>query len=106
MQQEPLVLLGGHTCDARIFGPQISEFSKDRMVVVPLYRMTGRIVPEYIRDCCRRGFGRFLARWNCCTRSPDRVTRIALISTNALSDTPRIFAREADITKARACAIC
>ena len=35
MQQEPLVLLGGHMCDARIFGPQISEFSKDRMVVVP-----------------------------------------------------------------------
>ena len=48
MQQEPLVLLGGHMCDARIFGPQISEFSKDRMVVVPPVT-TGRSVPEYIR---------------------------------------------------------
>ena len=33
-------------CDARIFGPQISE--KDRMVVLPPV-MTGRSVPEYIR---------------------------------------------------------
>ena len=34
---------------------------------------------------------------------PDRVTRIALIATNALADTPQeSAAREADITKARA----
>ena len=76
MQQEPLVLLGGHMCDARIFGPQISEFSKDRMVVVPPV-MTGRSVPEYIRGLLiscpqnlrlRDMIWAVLARWNCCTR--------------------------------------
>ena len=111
MRQEPLVLLGGHMCDARIFGPQISEFSKDRMVVVPPV-MTGRSVPEYIRGLLDQlpakfavagydlgGFGAM----ELLHKVPDRVTRIALISTNALADTPQeSAAREADITKARA----
>ena len=96
MQHEPLVLLGGHMCDARIFGPQISEFSKDRMVVVPPV-MTGRSVPEYIRGLLNQlpakfavagydlgGFGAM----ELLHKVPDRVTRIALISTNALADTP------------------
>ena len=111
MQQEPLVLLGGHMCDAGIFSPQISEFSKDRMVVVPPV-MTGRSVPEYIRGLLDQlpaklavagydlgGFGAM----ELLHKVPDRVTRIALISTNALSDTlQESAAREADITKARA----
>ena len=93
-------------CDARIFGPQISEFSKDRMVVVPPV-MTGRSVPEYIRGLLNQlpakfavagydlgGFGAM----ELLHKVPDRVTRIALISTNALADTPQeSAAREADI---------
>jgi len=111
MQQEPLVLLGGHMCDARIFGPQISEFSKDRMVIVP-HVMTGRSLAEYVRgllDQLPRKFavvgyemGGFAAM-ELLHKVPDRVTRIALISTNALADTPQdSAARETDITKARA----
>ena len=74
--------------------------------------MIGRSVPEYIRGLLDQlpakfavagydlgGFGAM----ELLHKVPDRVTRIALISTNALADTPQeSAAREADITKARA----
>ena len=111
MQQEPLVLLGDPMCDARICGPPISEFSKDRMVVVPPV-MTRRSVPEYIIDLLELLHPKFAVAGNdfggfgpmaLLHKVPDRVSRIALISTNALADTPQeSAAREADITKARA----
>lgn len=111
MQQEPLVLLGGHMCDARIFTPQISEFSKERMVIVPPV-MSGRSIPDYIRgilDHLPRKFavagydlGGFGAM-EMLHKAPDRISRIALIAMHALADTPQeSAAREADITKARA----
>lgn len=76
MQQEPLVLLGGYMCDARIFDPQISEFSKDRMVILPP-AMTGRSMPDYIRglldhlppDLQLLGMiWVVLGPWNCCIK--------------------------------------
>ena len=97
MQQEPLVLLGGHMCDARIFMPQISEFSKERMVIVPPV-MSGRSIPDYIRgilDHLPRKFavagydlGGFGAM-EMLHKAPDRISRIALIATHALVDTPQ-----------------
>lgn len=111
MQQEPLVLLGGYMCDARIFDPQISEFSKDRMVILPP-AMTGRSMPDYIRGLLDHLPPRFavagydlggFGAMELLHKVPDRVTRIALTATNVLADTPQeSAAREADITKARA----
>ena len=80
------------------------------VVVLPV--MTGRSVPECIRALLDQlpakfavagydlvGFGAM----ELLHKVPDRVTRIALISTNALADTPQeSAAREADIAKARA----
>ena len=96
MQQESLVLLGGYMCDARIFDPQISEFSQDRMVILPP-AMTGRSMPDYIRGLLDHLPPRFavagydlggFGAMELLHKVPDRVTRIALIATNALADTP------------------
>lgn len=107
---DPLVVLPGFMQDARSFMPQIVELGKDRQIVLP--RLVGETVEQMslsaIPDLPRRfalighGLGGDVA-FDILRRLPEAVTRIALVSTDALPEPPAIAARrEARLVSARA----
>ena len=103
---EPLVLLMGKFCDARLFEAQISEFSRTRMVIVaPIFY--GDRVTDYAQDVLAQlppkfailghDLGGFVAM-EILRKAPERVLRFGVMSSNALADTPQDAAvRENDI---------
>ena len=107
---EPVLLLPGLANDARIFFHQLVTLSLSRPVtVLPLM---GALVEDMslavLRDAPARfalaghGLGGTVAL-DVVRRAPDRVTRIILISTDPLSETPQAAAaREARMVQARA----
>ena len=107
---EPLLLLPGLANDARIFFHQLVTLSLSRPVtVLPLM---GALVEDMslavLRDApahfalAGHGLGGTVAL-DVVRRAPDRVTRIILISTDPLSETPQAAAaREARMVQARA----
>lgn len=108
---EPLVLLPGMMCDARLFGPQIAELSSDTAVMVaPITK--GERVEEIASNLLDQLPKRFalgglsmggIVAMEVFRRAPDRVTRLALMDTNPLAETPQIAtAREPQIVAARA----
>ncbi|WP_370212539.1 alpha/beta fold hydrolase [Roseovarius sp.] len=109
--QEPLVLLPGLLCDARVFGPQLTALSRDMAVTVaPITRgeRVEEIASELLDVLPRKsaiaglGLGGVVAM-EILRRAPERVTRIALMDTSALSETPQSSADlEPLLTKARA----
>ncbi|AXI47426.1 alpha/beta hydrolase [Sulfitobacter sp. SK012] len=109
--KEPLVLLPGMMCDARLFGPQIAELSADTAVMVAPVTGGDRIeeIASGLLDALPRRFALAglsmggIVAMEILRRAPDRVTRIALMDTNPLAETPVIAAnREPQIVKARA----
>ncbi|MFK7874681.1 MAG: alpha/beta fold hydrolase [Paracoccaceae bacterium] len=107
---EPLVLLPGLMCDARLFGPQIAELSSEFSVMVcPITQ--GERVEEIASTLLDQLPTRFalaglsmggIVAMEILRRAPDRVSRLALISTNPLSETPQVAAmREPQMVKAR-----
>jgi pimeloyl-ACP methyl ester carboxylesterase len=107
---DPLVILPGFMQDARGFLPQIAHLGTDRQIVLP--PTPGETVEQMslsaIRDLPRRfallghGLGGDVAV-DILRRLPEAVTRIALISTDPLSEPPAIAAaREARLVAARA----
>ena len=108
---EPLVLVPGMMCDARMFIHQIAAFSRQRAIhLAPT--ATGATIEDIAVSILATapasfalagaGMGGIVAM-EMQRRAPDRVTRLALISTNAQSETPGIAAaREEKIVKARA----
>lgn len=107
---EPLVLLPGLMCDARLFGPQIAALSSDTAVMVgPITQ--GERVEEIASGLLDQLPGRFalaglsmggIVAMEILRRAPDRVTRIALMDTNPLAETPQVAAaREPQIVAAR-----
>ncbi|MEM1072914.1 MAG: alpha/beta fold hydrolase [Pseudomonadota bacterium] len=108
---EPLVFLPGMMCDARLFGPQIAELSADTSVMVaPVTR--GERVEEIASGLLHElplkfalaglSMGGIIAM-EILRRAPDRVTRIALMDTNPLAETPQVAAaREPQIVAAQA----
>lgn len=107
---EPLVLLPGMMCDARLFGPQIAELSSDTAVMVaPITR--GERIEEIASGLLDLLPPRFalaglsmggIVAMELLRRAPDRITRIALMDTNCLAETPVVAAnREPQIVKAR-----
>jgi len=97
---EPLVLLPGIMCDARLFGPQLAEMSPHfTLIAAPVTR--GERIEEIasgLLDTLPRKFalaghsmGAVVAM-ELLRRAPDRVTRIALISANALAETAQTAA--------------
>ncbi|KEJ89968.1 alpha/beta fold hydrolase [Sulfitobacter donghicola] len=108
--KEPLVLLPEMMCDARLFGPQIAELSSDTAVMVAPITMGERIeeIASALLDILPKRFalaglsmGAVVAM-EILRRAPDRVTRIALIDTHPLAETPVIAAnREPQIVKVR-----
>ena len=107
---EPVLLLPGLANDARIFFYQLVTLSLSRPVtVLPLM---GALVEEMslavLKDAPARfalagqGLGGTVAL-DVVRRAPDRVTRVILISTDPLSETPQAAAaREVRIVQARA----
>jgi len=94
---EPLVLLPGMGCDARLFGPQLAALSHDHVVTIAPITQADRI-----EDICNAilpllperfalaglSMGGIVAM-EILRRAPERVTRIALMDTNALAETPQ-----------------
>ncbi|OED38584.1 alpha/beta hydrolase [Chromatiales bacterium (ex Bugula neritina AB1)] len=93
---EPLLLLPGMMCDARLFQPQIAEFSQRQAVAfAPLFSsnsMTG-LAKQVLENAPPRfalaglSMGGIVAM-EMIRLAPDRITRIALMDTNPLADPP------------------
>ncbi|MBW4710277.1 alpha/beta hydrolase [Roseobacter sp. YSTF-M11] len=107
---EPLVLLPGMMCDARLFGPQIAELSAE-MAVMAAPITQGERVEEIASALLDQLPARFalaglsmggIVAMEILRRAPDRVSRIALMDTNPLAETPQVAAaREPQIVAAR-----
>ncbi|WP_299729902.1 alpha/beta fold hydrolase [uncultured Tateyamaria sp.] len=107
---EPLVLLPGMMCDARLFGPQIAELSAEFSIMVsPITR--GERVEEIASGLLDELPARFalaglsmggIVAMELLRRAPDRVTRLCLMDTSPLAETPQAStAREPQIVKVR-----
>jgi len=109
--QEPLVLLPGMMCDARVFAPQLTAFSPRMAVTVAPVTGGDRIeeIASRLLDVLPRRFALAglsmggIVAMELVRRAPDRVSRLALIDTNALAETPQSAAEyEPLIIKLRA----
>ena len=108
---EPIVFLPGMMCDARLFGPQIAELSAEYSVMVaPVTRgeRTEEIASTLLDELPHRfalaglSMGGIVAM-EILRRAPDRVTRLALMDTNPLAETPTVAAaREPQMVRVRA----
>ena len=107
---EPLVFLPGMMCDARLFGPQIAELSADHCVTVAPVTQ-GERIEEIASGLLDQLPARFalaglsmggIVAMELLRRAPDRITRIALMDTNTLAETPPVAAaREPQIVGVR-----
>ncbi|MEM1038251.1 MAG: alpha/beta fold hydrolase [Pseudomonadota bacterium] len=107
---EPVVFLPGMMCDARLFAPQIDALSRERSVMVA--PMLGDRIEEIASNVLTAAPAKFalaglsmggIVAMEVFRRAPDRVTRIALMDTNPVSETPeRAAAREPQIVKVKA----
>ncbi len=102
---EPLVFLPGLMCDARLFQAQITALSRERAAMVA--PITGGERLEEIASglldqlphrfaLCGFGLGGGVAL-EIVRRAPERVTRLALLATDAQADTPHIAASREDL---------
>ena len=97
---DPLVLVPGMMCDARLYGPQIEALSREMNVMVAC-ATRGEQIEEIASDIlmgCPQKFalaglsmGGIIAM-EILRRAPERVTRIALMDTNAQGETPQTSA--------------
>ncbi|MEM8775259.1 MAG: alpha/beta hydrolase [Pseudomonadota bacterium] len=94
---EPLVFLPGIMSDARLFGPQISTFSTETSVMfAPI--SSGETIEEIASGLLKQlpkcfavaghGMGGIVAM-ELLRRAPERVSRIALMDTTSLAETPQ-----------------
>ena len=108
---EPMVFLPGMLCDIRVFMPQIVALSRE-LAVVTVPTGNGERVDEIASQILSmvpnkfammgHGFGGVVAM-EIMRRAPERVTRVALISTTPLPETPQEAAdREMRIVAAKA----
>ncbi|MFQ6553134.1 alpha/beta fold hydrolase [Aestuariibius insulae] len=107
---DPVVLLPGLMCDARLFGPQIDALSRQTGVMVAPINEGDRVeeIASRVLDYCPRRFALAglsmggIVAMEVLRRAPERVTRIALMDTNPLAETPQIAAmREPQIIAAK-----
>ncbi|MDU8910270.1 alpha/beta fold hydrolase [Aestuariicoccus sp. MJ-SS9] len=108
---EPIVFLPGMMCDARLFGPQIAELSRDYAVTVGPITQGERIeeIASGLLDVLPKRFALAglsmggIVAMELLRRAPDRVSRLALMDTNPLAETPQVAAtRDPQIVKVRA----
>jgi len=107
---EPLVFLPGLMCDARLFGPQIAALSAQHSVTVgcltaddTVEAMARRVLSDAPAEFALAGLSMGgIVAMEVVRQAPDRVTRLALLDTNPLSETPNIAAmREPQIVAAK-----
>ncbi|MEM6277735.1 MAG: alpha/beta fold hydrolase [Pseudomonadota bacterium] len=108
---EPIVFLPGMMCDARLFGPQLEALSRERSVMVAP-TCVGERIEEIASNILAAAPAKFavaglslggIVAMEVYRRAPERVTRIALLDTNPVSETPeRAAAREPQIVKVKA----
>ncbi len=105
---EPLLLIPSMMCDARIFSPQITEFSTQRPVHIAaitncetIAQMAAATLQGAPQNFALAGIAMGGAvALEILRTAPERVSRIALISTNAQSEIPAMAAgREPQIVK-------
>lgn len=106
--KEPLMLLPGMMCDARLFGPQIVAFGGERPIHLPpigKHDRIGVMATEILDGAPQRfalaglSLGGILAM-EIARLAPERITRLALMATNPLAETPQVAAnREPQIVK-------
>jgi len=110
MLREPLVFLPGLMCDARLFGPQIAALSSEIAVMAAPITHGDRVeeIASALLDVLPARFALAglsmggIVAMEVLRRAPDRVTRIALMDTNPLAETPQVAAaREPQIVAAR-----
>jgi pimeloyl-ACP methyl ester carboxylesterase len=97
---EPLVLIPGMMCDARLFSDQFLTLNADRAVMVaPLTgASTVGALARAILDAAPARFALAglsmggIVAMEMMARAPDRITRIALMDTNPLPETPQVAA--------------
>lgn len=109
--QEPLVLVPGMMCDARAFAPQINALSREMSVQVACVAQ-GDTIRDMATQILSQAPERFalaghsmggIVAMEMVRRAPERVSRLALISTSPLTDTPAQAAwREPQIVRAQA----
>lgn len=107
---EPLVLIPGLMCDDRLFAQQVHALAPGRVVTLALptqgermEEIASNMLDQLPRKFALLGFafGGGVAL-EIMRRAPERVQRLALVSTSPLSDTPQQAAdREELIVKAR-----
>lgn len=108
---ESLVLLPGMLCDSRLFAPQIEALSPEMTVTVAPVTGGDRIeeIASNLLDTLPHKFALAglsmggIVAMEILRRAPERVTRIALMDTNSLAETPQSAADyEPLITKLKA----
>lgn len=94
---EPIVFLPGMMCDARLFAPQVAALSRETATVVAptcIGETIGEIAAHVLDVLPQRfalaglSMGGIVAM-EILRRAPERVSRIALMDTNALAETPQ-----------------
>ena len=97
MSSDPVVFLPGMMCDARLFAPQLADLSRDMAVTVAPITGGDRIeeIASGLLDVLPQRFALAglsmggIVAMDILRRAPDRVTRIALMDTNSLAETPQ-----------------
>lgn len=97
---DPLLLIPGMMCDARVFTPQITEFSTERAVQIAsisgcetIEQMAQKALDSAPAQFALAGLSMgAMVAMEILHRAPERVTRVALMDTNSQSETPAIAA--------------
>lgn len=98
--REPLVLLPGMMCDARLYGDQVLELGQDRAIMLaPITGASsvGALAAAVLESAPQRfalaglSMGGIVAM-EILRRAPDRITRLALMDTNCLPELPDVAA--------------
>ena len=111
MKNEPLLLLPGMMCDARLFAPQVAEFSAHRQTMV--MPMTGRTsIKDIAEDILKKAPNRFallglsmggIVAMEIIRQAPERISCLALFDTNPMADSPeRASLRDEEIKRVEA----
>lgn len=94
--KEPLVLLPGMMCDSRVFAHQMASLSRDRSVTIAPITQGERIsdiaiglLQQLPQKFALAGLSMGgIVAMEILARAPERVTRIALMNTNPLAESP------------------
>ncbi len=107
----PLVLLPGMMCDARLFAAQAAAFSSQRTIVQgtltrgrTMTELAEAVLGDAPKEFALAGLSRGgIGAMEMMRLAPERITRLALMDTNPLAETPETAAnREPQIVAARA----